>query len=607
MGDRPNITTDAGEIADAIIASVGKTIVLGLPLGLGKAPHIANALYARAAADRSIRLTIFTALTLEKPRYKNLLERRFLEPVIERLFGDWPELAYASALRAGTLPPNIEVNEFFFLAGRWMGVPLAQQSYISANYTHASRYLIERGVNVIAQLVAKREGRYSLSGNTDITLDLFRARAEGRARFVVAGQVNSELPFMPGEGDLAAEAFDHILDGPSTEFSLFAPPHEPIGISEYAIGLHTASLVPDGGTLQIGIGKDGDAVAQALILRHRDNIAFRKALAAISPDAQGHLAPFGVGLHGLSEMLVAAFLQLIEAGVVKREVDEVLVNAGFFLGPKAFYRTLREMPEEQREKIRMTAISFTNQLYGDEDTKRRARVDARFINSTMMVTLLGAAVSDALEDGRVVSGVGGQYDFFAQAFALPGARAILTLNAVRGKGARATSNIRWSYGHETIPRHLRDIVVSEYGVADLRGRSDAEVIAALLAIADSRFQDELLARAKDAGKIAKTYEIPAAYRNNTPQRVARALAPFRDAGHLPAFPFGCDFDETEQRLLPALEKLDAASQSPLALLAMAVAGLRGGEGPALARMKLNKPRNVTDRFYRLLLQGALRG
>lgn len=606
MGDRPHITTDAGEIADAIIASVGKTIVLGLPLGLGKAPHIANALYARAAADRSIRLTIFTALTLEKPRYKNLLERRFLEPVIERLFGDWPELAYASALRAGTLPPNIEVNEFFFLAGRWMGVPLAQQSYISANYTHASRYLIERGVNVVAQLVAKRGGRYSLSGNTDITLDLFRARTEGRARFVVAGQVNSELPFMPGEADLPAEAFDHILDGPSTEFSLFAPPHEPIGISEYAIGLHTASLVPDGGTLQIGIGKDGDAVAQALILRHRDNIAFRKALAAISPDAQGHLAPLGVGLHGLSEMLVAAFLQLIEAGVVKREVDEVLVNAGFFLGPKTFYRDLRAMPERQREKIRMTAISFTNQLYGDEDIKRRARVDARFINSTMMVTLLGAAVSDALEDGRVVSGVGGQYDFFAQAFALPGARAILTLNAVRGKGARTTSNIRWSYGHETIPRHLRDIVVSEYGVADLRGRSDAEVIAALLAIADSRFQNELLAHAKDAGKIAKTYEIPAAYRNNTPQRVARALAPFRDAGHLPAFPFGCDFDETEQRLLPALEKLDAASQSPVALLAMAVAGLRGGEGPALARMKLNKPRNVTDRFYRLLLRGALR-
>ena len=54
------------------------------------------------------------------------------------------------------LPPNVEVNEFFFLAGRWLGVPLAQQSYISANYTHAVRYLVERGVNVVAQLVARR-------------------------------------------------------------------------------------------------------------------------------------------------------------------------------------------------------------------------------------------------------------------------------------------------------------------------------------------------------------------------------------------------------------------------------------------------------------------
>ena len=107
MTDRPHITADANEIADAIVARVGKRIVLGLPLGLGKAPHIANALFARAACDPSIKFTIFTALTLEKPRYKNLLERRFLEPVIERLFCDWPVLAYAKALRAGTLLPNI--------------------------------------------------------------------------------------------------------------------------------------------------------------------------------------------------------------------------------------------------------------------------------------------------------------------------------------------------------------------------------------------------------------------------------------------------------------------------------------------------------------------
>ena len=84
---------------------------------------------------------------------------------------------------------------------------------------------------------------------------------------------------------------------------------------------------------------------------------------------------------------------------------------------------------------------------------------------------------------------------------------------------RAQSNVRWNYGHETIPRHLRDIVVSEYGTADVRGKSDVDVIAAMLAIADSRFQSELRA-AKDAGKLPKDYEIPAAYRENTPERVS---------------------------------------------------------------------------------------
>src|ERR1700729_3971721 len=96
----------------------GRDLVVGLPLGLGKANHIVNALYARAVADRSINLTLFSALTLEKPKPSNLLERRFIAPVIERLFGGYPDLTYAKALHANALPPNIQVIEFFFLAGR---------------------------------------------------------------------------------------------------------------------------------------------------------------------------------------------------------------------------------------------------------------------------------------------------------------------------------------------------------------------------------------------------------------------------------------------------------------------------------------------------------
>src|ERR1700721_3435229 len=147
------------------------------------------------------------------------------------------------------------------------------------------------------------------------------------------------------------------------------------------------------------------------------------------------------------------------------------------------------MTARQNARIRMMPVSFTNELYGDEDIKRRARIDARFINNAMMATLMGAAISDGLEDGQVVSGVGGQYNFVAQAFALRGARSILTVEATRTAGPKTQSNIRWSYGHETIPRHLRDVIVTEYGVADVRGKSAADVIASMLQLAASRYQD----------------------------------------------------------------------------------------------------------------------
>src|SRR6478736_5242993 len=152
----PKLFTDPEAIAEDIIRDVGTNLLVGLPLGLGKANHIVNALYARAAADRTINLTFFSALTLEKPKPANLLERRFIGPVIDRLFGGYPDLAYAEALHAGALPPNIQVIEFFFLAGRWLHVPFAQQHYIAANYTHAASYIVARGLNVVLQLLGKR-------------------------------------------------------------------------------------------------------------------------------------------------------------------------------------------------------------------------------------------------------------------------------------------------------------------------------------------------------------------------------------------------------------------------------------------------------------------
>ena len=610
----PKLFSDPDSVVDEIIRDVGKNLVVGLPLGLGKANHIVNALYARAAADPSINLTLFSALTLEKPKPASLLEARFGGPVVERLFGGYPDLAYVAPLRAGRLPSNIKVLEFFFLAGRWLRVPLAQQHYISANYTHAASYLLERGLNVVLQLVAKRvvdgETRYSLSCNTDITLDILKARNEGRAAFKLIGQVNSELPFMPGPGDLAAQEFSAVLDSRETDFPLFAPPAEPISDTKYAIGLHAASFVRDGGSLQIGIGQVGDALAQGLIVRHRNNAQYLQVMSRLAPSAPPReTSVFAKGLYGVSEMVFEAFLGLIDAGILKRTVDGTILHGAFFLGPKALYRTLREMKEEEISRICMMPVSFTNALYGDEEAKRRARVDARFVNNAMMATLLGSAISDGLDGGQVISGVGGQYNFVAQAFALDGARSLLTLEATRAAGRNAQSNIRWSYGHETIPRHLRDVFVTEYGVADVRGKSDQDVIAAMLAIADSRFQDELSRQARDAGKLPKGFEIPAAHRENFPERIAAALKPAREAGLLPSFPFGSDFSEVEQRLIPALQLLQAAQRKPEQLPGLLWEGLTrtpdAADTECLARLGLDQPKTLAERFYRALVSAAL--
>jgi acetyl-CoA hydrolase/transferase-like protein len=228
----------------------------------------------------------------------------------------------------------------------------------------------------------------------------------------------------------------------------------------------------------------------------------------------------------------------------------------------------------------------------------------------MMVTALGAAVSDTLDDGRVVSGVGGQYNLVAQAFALGDARSLMTLPATRQTGGRAISNIVWNYGQTTIPRHLRDVVITEYGVADLRGRTDRDCIATMIAITDSRFQDTLVREAKAARKLDKSYRIPDRFQNNVPERIAHALKPAKEEGHFSAFPFGSDFTEEEKTLLPALGWLKDASNSKRALAHATLKGFLGSQRSefhrrALARLALDSPRSLKEHLLRALVLHAL--
>ncbi len=710
---------DVESCVEEVISRVGQRIVLGIPLGIGKPNPLVNAIYRRVKTDPVLRLKIVTAITVEVPKGSSDMERRFLEPFVARVFGNYPDLEYAVDLRLGRLPPNVEVAEFFFKPGGYLNVPMQQQNYISTNYTHAARDLMESGINVLAQLVAAREVagelRFSLGSNPDVTLDLLpmveEARRQGRSMVTVA-EVNREMPFMYHDAMVDPAAFDLTIDHPRYDFRLFGAPNMPVDSADYMLGLHASALIRDGGTLQIGIGCLGDAIVHFCRLRQQQNARYQQMLSDLQIlDRSGDLirrvggvGPFEQGLYGSSEMFVNGFLFLYQDGILKRRVynsiplqrllneraiteavdeqtlrvlldrgvvparlsgadvgflrkfgifndrvryeDEYLaigetlrvpadldqaesyraivahglgrqleggiaMHGGFFMGPQSFYQALRAMPEAESQRIGMTTVQRVNHLYGNEELAVLQRRDARFINTTLMVTLLGAAVSDALENGQVISGVGGQYNFVAMAHELPGARSILMLRSTRESGSGITSNIVWNYGHTTIPRHLRDIVVTEYGIADLRGRSDREVICALLNIADSRFQTDLLDKAKRAGKIPPDYQIPPHHRQNTPGQIQARLAPYREMGLLPDFPLGTDFTEEEMVLGQVLKGLKTRLATKGDLMKTIVRAMTAGTTPEaakhyLARLGLDRPVGQKEKMIQKLIVAELR-
>ena len=620
---QPFHSHDAARCAEAIVDRVGRDLKLAIPIGIGKPVLLVDALYRLAEADRRVKLTIFTGLTLTRPPYRTTLERRFTEPLLDRLFASYPEPLYAAAMRADRLPPNVEINEFFLQDGAWLTNGPVQRNYTSLNYSHVARHLQGVETNVLAQLVAPHPGtgdaRVSFSSNTDVTLDLIpyvQARRKAGQPIAVAAEINANLPYMPGEAEIDRAELDVMLTPAGAPYELFAPPKEPVSLADYAMALNAAALIEDGGTLQIGIGSFGDALAHALILRHRDNGAFRALLDRLGTPlpAGAQLGPFETGLYGCTEMLVDGFLALAQAEVLSRRVEQAdgrraLVHAGFFVGNPGFYRRLRDMPASERAEICMAAISFTNTLDGDTARKLAQRQRARFVNTAMTATLLGAVSSDALDDGRVVSGVGGQHDLVSMAHALPGARSIIAVRSTRRHNRRSVSNIAWTYANATVPRSLRDVVVTEYGIADLKGRSDRDTAAAMLGVADSAFQGELQDRARRAGKLERSFALPAHARNNHPARIETALGPARREGLLPAFPLGSDMTDVEESLVGPLQALKGAGYAEL-LRVLGAGLLQPSAGPAetaaLERMGLAAPVTAADRAWRVLVAGAMR-
>ncbi|NNF35865.1 MAG: acetyl-CoA hydrolase [Saprospiraceae bacterium] len=704
------IHLDELSIVDETIRKIGNTIVLAVPLAAGKPNHIVNAFYRKAKENPEIDLKICTALTLQRPKGNSELEQRFIDLFSDRIFGDYPDLDYELDRMTNSMPDNIQIIEFYFAPGKYLANDEAQRNYVSSNYTHVVRDVLDRNVNVIAQMVAKEEINlkkyFSLSSNPDTSMDVVKELGKRGIPHVKIAQVNQNMPFMYGDSMVEEDVFDYVLDDESKYYKLFGPPKMSVSDQDYMIGLYCSALVRDDGEIQIGIGSLGDATIYNLVLRQNQNEVYQEVLNDLGVydkygnviDKYGDTGKFDVGLLGASEMIVDGFMHLYNNGIIKKKVydhiglqrllnagkikeefsDDILnilyknnliherinledfnflqkwgifnenvsfkggqvylkdeqsvipyvneladlefmkknclgdrlkggqvMHGGFFLGPEEFYQWLREMPPEERKLINMRSVQKVNQLYGHEELDRLHRKNARFINTCMMQTLAGAAVSDGLEDGRVVSGVGGQYNFVAMAQELPDGHSILNLKSTRMKAGKAVSNIVPFYGHITIPRHLRDMVVTEYGIAFLRGKTDQEIIEELIKVSDSRFQNELAAWAKKAGKLRQDYVVPEAYRNNTPESYQSLLLKYKKQGFYPVFPFGTQLTDEEIELGKALKGLKAdLDDKPRflnTLLKSFFTKTKTGHQKFLKMMRLDHPKGIKEKLFQKLL------
>ncbi len=699
-----------------IFAKAGNHLKIGTPLGIGKPNPLVNAIWQQAKDDAQITLELFTALSLQVPKGQSLLERRFLKPFTDRLFPNHPNLDYIDDLKCNKVPKNMRVTEFYMQSGKMLRSKTAQMNYTSSNYTHAMRDMLEKGMNVLMQMVAVKQTDdgpvYSLSCNTDLTLDMDPiCQRKGVKRPLVVAMVNPYLPFMGGKAQVDESFFDIILDDESLYFEPFATPRAAVNSIDYSIGLLTSSLIKDEGTLQVGIGSLGDALIYCTKLRHAhnkdylaliDKAQIQTKFAAVIESA-GSLSVFKKGLYAASEMFVEGFAHLFDAGILKRKVyddaqiqqlinqgvitetipdniieillqneviDEVLtkrqfkrlqylgilkaelslvkgkikdesgkkystnltkykniqliqnkclgaqlkqgvlLHGGFFLGSRWFYQWLRDLNDKNRDMFQMTSVGQVNELYGNEALDRVQRIRARFINTCMKVDLLGAAASDTLDNNQVVSGVGGQYNFVAMAHALEDSRSILMLRSTHQGHNGLESNIVWKYTYCTIPRHLRDIVVTEYGIADLRGQSDQECIKRLICIADSQFQEELKQTAISYNKLDANWQVPKEFTHNTAENLNKTFNQFQQQGYFPHYPFGSDFTDDEQVIIKALTYLKSNTKTTLSKLKLVAKSYFNKVDeeqikPYLQRMNLLNPQSKEEKLSKKLLSYAL--
>ncbi|MHB8076935.1 acetyl-CoA hydrolase/transferase family protein [Desulfosporosinus fructosivorans] len=302
-------------------------------------------------------------------------------------------------------------------------------------------------------------GYFSISLATDYTMAAIKA-----ARTVVV-EVNPNVPFANGNCLVHISEVTAIVedDTPLTEVGL-----PKIGPVQEAIGKYVADLIDDGSTIQIGFGAIPDAVVMQLTHKHN------------------------LGIH--SEMFGDGILTLIESGAVTNRSKNYLpgkVIATFALGTKRLYDFMHRNPH-----VEMHPVDFTNDpcLAGKND-------NLVTINASIQVDFLGQCCSESM-GSTPYSGTGGQSDFVRSANRSKGGKSFIVLPATAKDGTISRITPTLTAGSAvTTSKNDVNYVVTEYGVAQLQGKSAKERAQALIAIAHPNFRDELTAAAEEMNLV----------------------------------------------------------------------------------------------------------
>jgi len=314
--------------------------------------------------------------------------------------------------------------------------------------------LIERGmtpVDVVFSMASEMDadGFFSLSLGTDYTM-----AAVSKARTVVL-EVNPNVPFAHGNCHIHISQVSALVESEEPILEVGLPK---IGPVQEAIGKYVADLIPDGATLQIGYGGIPDAVAMQLT--HKQDL----------------------GIH--TEMIGDGIMNLVEAGVVtncRKNRHPSKMFATFALGSKKLYQFMHRNPA-----LEMHPVDFTNDpaLAGLND-------NLIAINATMQVDLIGQCGSESL-GFKPYSGTGGQADFVRAANRSKGGKSFIVLPSTAKENSISRIVPTLSPGtHVTTSKNDVNYVVSEYGVAQLRGKSAKQRAEALIGIAHPDFHREL--------------------------------------------------------------------------------------------------------------------